>query len=1093
MNNACCENVYVDERPGSDKIVPRTIRILDRELRRQIPLAVARARKWAMWAGALALLVPFAASAQTSTIPARLAGQINESILTNLPGNTHPLARPQYDQGRMDPSLKMERITMMFQPTAAQKADLDLLLAALQNPTSPSFHQWLTPAQFGGRFGLAPADLQNVTAWLQARGLNVVESPDSKNFIVFEGTAAQVESAFHVEMHNYATSDAKFYANSAEPSVPADLASVVAGFRGLNSYHVKPRAIRKTPLGNTPQPNFTSAISGNNFVAPGDFAQIYDLDALYAATPAIDGTGQTIVVVGQSNIVPADIAAFRIASGLPAKAPIVTLVPTSTDPGVLSSAGDEQESSIDIEWAGAVAKNATIQFVYSGNGVNDALQYAVSQNFAPIISMSYGNCEAMNPLSEIESFVAIAQQANSQGITIVSSVGDGGATDCDGDLGNYPAIVGLSVDVPGSLPYVTGVGGTEFNEGGSSSYWKAASNGVDVLTSALSYIPEKSWNDSSTTNGLSAGGGGASSVFGKPTWQTGSSVPNDGARDVPDISINASPVHDPYLACVQFTPKNSSTFTSSCLNGTFRYSDSSLQAYGGTSFGAPTFAGILALINQKTGSTGQGNVNYILYPLAASSPSAFHDITTGDNTSPCVVGTQDCSTTGSVGFVAGSGYDQATGLGSIDATILVNAWSSVSPAAGLTPVLTSISPTTMPAGSPYFTLTATGSNFAANAQILWNGSTSGVTMLPGGTATTITATISHNLVAYGTTASTADSVAVTADAAKAGESSTSLPFTVNGTPPVNDNIANAIPITSIIYTGTVDNSAATMQATDPVPACALTGPNPSTNPRTKTVWWSLTSLTNQSVIVSTIGSVYDTTLSVWTGTPGSLTSVACNDDVSSGQYTQSLLSFSATAGTNYYIMVAPFGPPDSAVDQAGGKTVLNVSYGNLSSISATPPSQTVPAGSSATYIVTDVGSASFPLTCTGLPTGAACVPVTVNAGSTASLVITTTIRTAALPPSARITGKRFHIDLLPAAVSLMGISFLLFLASREHRTIKFVSLAAAGLFLMLFAAGCGSQGSSGGSTNSNGTPAGTYTITVTGSSSVSTTVKLTVT
>ena len=1001
MDNPCCEKVYAQECPGSDEIVPRTIPELGRGLRRPIRRAPARPRKCAIWAGALVLVVPFAASAQTSTVPARLAAQMNEGILTHLSGNAHPLARPQYDQGRVDPSLKLERITMMFQPTAAQKADLDSLLAAQQNPASPSFHQWLTPAQFGARFGIAPADLQKVTAWLEARGLRVVETPDSKNFIVFEGTGAQVESALHVEMHNYATSDAKFYANSAEPSVPAGLAAVVAGFRGLNNYHVKPRAIRKNPLNNAPQPNFTSAISGNNFVAPGDFAQIYDLNPLYTATPAIDGTGQTIVVVGQSNIVPADIAAFRTASGLPAKAPVVTLVPNSTDPGVLSNTGDEQESSIDIEWAGAVAKNATIQFVYSGNGVNDALQYAVSQNFAPIISMSYGNCEAMNPLSEIESLVATAQQANSQGITIFSSVGDGGATDCDGDLGNYPAIVGLSVDLPGSLPYVTGVGGTEFNEGGSSSYWKAASNGVDALTSALSYIPEKVWNDSSTTNGLSAGGGGASAVFGKPTWQTGSGVPNDGARDVPDISINASSVHDPYLACVQFTPKNSSTFTSSCLNGTFRYSDNSLQAYGGTSFGAPTFAGILALINQKTGSTGQGNVNYILYPLAAASPTAFHDIVVGDNTSPCVVGTEDCTTTGFVGFVAGPGYDQATGLGSIDAAILVNAWSSLSPAAGSTPVLTSISPTSITTGSAAFTLTATGSNFAANAQILWNGSTSGVTMLPGGTLTSISATISSNLVAYGTTAS----VSVTSDAAKAGESSTSLPFTVNGTPPVNDNIANAIPITSINYTGTVDNSAATMQATDPVPPCAVTAPNPSTNPRTRTVWWSLTSPTNQSIIVSTIGSVYDTTLSVWTGTPGNLTNVACNDDVSSGQYTQSLLSFSATAGTNYYIMVAPFGPPDSAVDQAGGKTVLNVSYGNLSSISAAPPSQTVTAGSPATYIVTDVGSASFPLTCTGLPTGSACRPVTVNAGSTASLVITTTSRTAVVPPAPNLPGS----------------------------------------------------------------------------------------
>jgi subtilase family serine protease len=601
VNHSLFENLHIHMRALRGNFLPHVIRDLLRSL--------ASLRGAAMCA--LALVAPFVASAQTNAVPSRIAAQINESNLTTLRGNTHPLARPQYDQGRVDPATKMERITMAFQRTAAQNADLDALLAAQQNPASPSFHQWLSSAQFGERFGIAQTDLQKVTAWLQARGLNVVETPDSKNFIVFEGTASQVESALHVEMHNYATSDTKFYSNSSEPSVPADLAAVVSGFRGLNNFRMKPRAIRQNPASGTPLPNFTSSISGNNFVAPGDFAVIYDLNTLYSASPAIDGTGQKIVVVGQSNIVPADIAAFRTASGLPANAPVVTLVPTSTDPGVLSGTGDEQESSIDIEWAGAVAKNATIDFVYSGNGVNDALQYAISNNIAPVISVSYGNCEALNPLSEIESLVALAQQANSQGITIVSSAGDGGATDCDGDLSNYPAILGLSVDVPASLPYVTGVGGTEFNEG-NGAFWQKATNNTDVLTSALTYIPEKVWNDSSTTNGLSAGGGGASSVFGKPTWQIGTGVPADGARDVPDISVNASSMHDSYLVCVQFIPSKSSTFTSSCLNGTFRYSDTTLQAYGGTSFGAPTFAGILALINQKTASSGQGNVNYIL-------------------------------------------------------------------------------------------------------------------------------------------------------------------------------------------------------------------------------------------------------------------------------------------------------------------------------------------------------------------------------------------------------------------------------------------------------------------------------------------------
>ena len=280
----------------------------------------------------------------------------------------------------------------------------------------------------------------------------------------------------------------------------------------------------------------------------------------------------------------------------------------------------------------------------------------------------------------------MAEQANAMGITILSSIEDGGATDCDGTLKNYPAVLGLNVDVPGSLPYVTAVGGTEFNEG-TGTYWQGGV-GNEVLNSAISYIPEKVWNDSSSAFGLDATGGGASSIFGKPSWQTGTGVPNDGARDVPDVSFNASPEHDAYLVCAQILPSGSTTYTSSCVNGTFRFTDTSVQAYGGTSFGGPTLAGIVALINQKTGSAGQGNINYILYPLAVSSSTAFHDVTVGDNTSACALNTQNCPDGNAIGFTAGLGYDQATGLGSIDATNLVNAWSSISVGAGSTPALT---------------------------------------------------------------------------------------------------------------------------------------------------------------------------------------------------------------------------------------------------------------------------------------------------------------------------------------------------------------------------------------------------------------------
>jgi subtilase family serine protease len=322
--------------------------------------------------GALLIAMPKQTAAQGSAAQARVTTQIDESKMSVVSGNLHPQARPQNDQGKADPSLKLERITMMFQPTAAQQADLNALLAAQQNPTSPSFHQWLTPAQYADRFGVTQSDLTQVSTWLQAQGFAVVETPPSRTWIVFGGTAAQVESAFHTEIHNYAANAKTFYANSAEPSVPAALAGMVLGFRGLNNYPVKPRAIKKSGVSSV-QPNFTSGISGFHYIAPDDFATIYDLKALYSLSSPINGAGQKIVIVGQSNIVLADIAAFRTASGLPPNVPTVTFATGSSDPGVLNNSGDEQESSIDIEWAGAVARNATIIFVVSSNGVFDSL------------------------------------------------------------------------------------------------------------------------------------------------------------------------------------------------------------------------------------------------------------------------------------------------------------------------------------------------------------------------------------------------------------------------------------------------------------------------------------------------------------------------------------------------------------------------------------------------------------------------------------------------------------------------------------------------------------------------------------------------
>jgi subtilase family serine protease len=288
--------------------------------------------------------------------------------------------------------------------------------------------------------------------------------------------------------------------------------------------------------------------------------------------------------------------------------------------------------------------------------------YAIDQNVGEVLSISYGACEAETPSTQIEAMNSVFQQANAQGITVVAASGDQGAADCDEPVGasGLPpssASRGLAVDFPGSSPYVTGAGGTEFNENGQT-YWSASNN--SNAGSALSYIPEIAWNDTAADGYLSASGGGASALFAKPSWQKGTGVPADGFRDVPDIALSASPDHDPYLICS----------AGWCTNG-FRDSQTYLDTIGGTSAAVPTFAGIVALINQKTHSS-QGNINPALYALASATPGAFHDITAGSNVVPCVVGTPDCAD-GSMGYTAGPGYDQVTGLGSVDTYNLVSA------------------------------------------------------------------------------------------------------------------------------------------------------------------------------------------------------------------------------------------------------------------------------------------------------------------------------------------------------------------------------------------------------------------------------------
>lgn len=620
----------------------------------------------------------------------RITGQIDASQRVPVRGNVHGLAQPNADLGRTDAGKMLHGVTLVFHPSASQQQDLDNLLAQQQDRSSPNYRKWLTPAQFAQRFGMTRADVQRVVTWLQSQGFAVTSVSPNRNEISFDATVSQIEVTFGTEIHNYLVNGEIHFANATDPSVPAALANSVLAIGHLHDFSPKPRI--------SARPHLTSYVTGNHFVTPVDFATIYDVSPLYSTA---DGTGQTIAIVGQSSVLAADLSNFRSAAGLSANPPLMVLLPSTTS---TRCTGDEGESDLDLEWSGGVAKNATIIFVYaglssgdtctnrSGKSVWDALDYAVQNNVAGFISTSYGFCEGgTTGQSGVGKTFALqvqqwAQQANTQGQTIVSASGDEGAADCDGAVAS--ATQGLAVDVPSSIPEVTGMGGNEFSNdspnfttpnppGANPPYWAAAGASSDTVSSALEYIPEIAWNETQSVGTLTASGGGASIFFKKPAWQTGTGVPADGQRDVPDLAIAASPNHDGYLVCSE--DGNNGAIQPSCLSG-FRDaagSSGSFTVVGGTSVAAPTFAAILALINQQVGASGLGNVNPDLYTFAGSNPSAFHDVTSGNNKVPCTSGSINCPAgTTQIGFSAGPGYDQVTGLGSVDADKLASAWAA---------------------------------------------------------------------------------------------------------------------------------------------------------------------------------------------------------------------------------------------------------------------------------------------------------------------------------------------------------------------------------------------------------------------------------
>jgi subtilase family serine protease len=716
------------------------------------------------------LATPVGASAPInagdSDIPAPLVTQqVDMQDLVTLGGNTRSEANPSNDRGAVAAAMPLEHLELQLQRSSAGEGRVQSFIEALHDPASPRFHEWLTAEDFGRRFGAAPADIAAVEAWLSGYGFRLGPVYPGGMVIDFSGTAGQVTAAFHTAIHRLEVRGEAHFANMSDPEIPRALAPVVAGIVKLNDF----RAQRK----HRPRPKFTGSCDGDRcyLMAPADLATIYDFNSLFLAEAPITGKGQKIAVAEDTDLyTDSDWSNFRRIFGLDRyrDGSLSTIHPpppgggpACRDPGVNPN-GDDVEATLDAEWSSAAAPDATILVAACKDsatidGVLQAIHHLiVSPTPPPIISVSYGLCETENGAAVNAYFNAMYQQAAAEGISVFVATGDSGSEDC---APNYtaPAFLGTGINGWASTPNNVAVGGTDFSDtyaGTNALYW-GPSTGAPWGT-AKSYIPEMAWNDTCAsdqvftsmgytraygTDGfcnsaaadpyyLGTGGGeggpsgcasGTPAIHGvvggscrgwpKPSYQAHLfGMPQDGVRDVPDVSMFASDGWEwnhQYLIC--FSDPNNGGIP--CVGNPATWG----QGGGGTSYSTPIVAGIQALVNQRMGDR-QGNPNFVYYALAArqygargnpqcdsslgadgNSHCVFHDVTVGNDSQDCV-GRQDCfrpsgkygvlSTSDSryePAFVAHPGYDFPSGIGTIDAGNLVKYWDSAWAAAAPNP------------------------------------------------------------------------------------------------------------------------------------------------------------------------------------------------------------------------------------------------------------------------------------------------------------------------------------------------------------------------------------------------------------------------
>jgi len=916
-------------------------------------------------------------TAQSSTAAPRITSEIQESSLTTLEGNVPLLAKAENDLGEASASTELTHMRLVLARSAGQEAALDTYLGQLQDKSSANYHKWLTPQHFGALYGPADSDVSAIEAWLESHGLKVEAVSAGRTNISFSGTVSQVEEAFHTPIHSFSAGGQQFLSNTANPQIPSALATVVKGVAHLSTFKPRPLGVRGRPGTLDPDTHMLTPVSSSSslssvrsqlaitssgvnylYIVPGDAATIYDtpnttFNANYTSGTSYTGSGVIIGIGGDAAITTTPIVNYRSLFVGDSTAPTITNVDGVTD------TTDADEAYLDIEISGGLAPGAKIHY-YPSSDLTSGIEQALNENTVDIFSLSFGACEFGYTTSDNAQIQSWWKQAAAQGIAVTVSSGDNGSAACDDPSSVTKASYGLQVNGLGSTAYNISVGGTDFalTQSNFTTYAATSDSSSNYYRTAKSHIPETTWNDSTSVNttisadvpysgtsaNIYAGSGGKSSCatntstastlgsctagWSKPSWQRGTGVPSDGVRDLPDISLMSGDGTN-YAAWLVCTNDTSSGTTANCAssNGSFYF-----YGFGGTSTASPAFAGILALVQQSQGGgrLGQAAANiYNVYNNSSSASSIFHDITTGNISVPCDSAAKygGCAKNSAgnyfmTGYDTTTGYDLATGLGSIDAAKLIANWNSGLGTAAATVTVTAASSAITTSNSLNVTVTVTGSSNTPSGSIVLSGGgyTSSAVDLSSGSAAftiaagalaagtdTLTATYSGDGVystATGATTVTVTTSTLTATTTTVSASATSdtygtsITLTANVTPSAATGTVTFFDGSTQIGTGTLSSGAATLTTTTlPIGTDSITATYAGT-----TVYATSTS----SAVTVTISSGSTT----GSGSGGSGTSTVTVTP--SGGYTGTV-TFTLYATSTYLINYACYNISDATV------------------------------------------------------------------------------------------------------------------------------------------------------------------------------------